>query len=107
VRRYIEERLPEFPEVRTLTSMTAERLAAAAGLVYPRGRGGRKFVFDRPVFENSVCAGLSPRLALRHLSAEGLLHRNSDGKTSVQREFAAPLGRARVISVSEAILRRR
>ena len=52
-----------------------------------------------------MCAGLSARLALRHLADAGLLNVQEGGKTTVTRDFPGPLGRARVVSVREEILR--
>ena len=105
VRGYIEEHLGEFLRVKERGSLTKEQLAAAPGAEYPRRGGGREFVFDLARFEHGACAGLSARLALRHLADAGLLNVQEGGKTTVTRDFPEPLGRTRVVSVKEEILR--
>jgi hypothetical protein len=88
-------------------SLTKDELAAAPGAVYPRRGGGREFVFDYGRFEHGPCAGLLVGLALLHLGDARLLNVQEGGKTTVTRDFPEPLGRARVVSVKEEILRRR
>ena len=87
--------------------LTRDEFAAAAGLIHPRERNGVEFCFPTAVFRDQVCGGLSAPLAIAHLREAGLLHQQGGGKATVTRDFPKPLGRARVISVKEAIVRHR
>ena len=87
--------------------LTREEFAATPGLVYPRGQHGVEFCVPAGVFRDRVCGGLSARLVAQHLREAGLMHQQAGGKTTVTRDFPEPLGRARVVSVKEEILRQR
>jgi hypothetical protein len=105
---YILAERANFIDLRAHTGgLTSEEFAAAAGLVYPRGRHGVEFCFPAGVFRDRVCGGLSARLVAQHLREAGLMHQQAGGKTTVTRDFPEPLGRARVVSVREEILRQR
>jgi putative DNA primase/helicase len=80
VRAHIKQHLGEFLRVGERGWLTKEELAAAPGAVYPRRGGGREFVFDRGRFELAACAGLSVKLALRHLAGAGLLNVQEGGR---------------------------
>ncbi|CAA9524982.1 MAG: hypothetical protein AVDCRST_MAG62-1377 [uncultured Sphingomonas sp.] len=105
VAEYIRRERGSFIDLRAQSGrLTRDEFATAAGLVYPRGRRV-EFCFPAEVFRDGVCAGLSAKLVVHHLRDADLLHQQMGGKTTVTRDFPEPLGRARVISVREEILR--
>lgn len=103
---YVRRARGSFIDLRAQSGrLTRDEFATAAGLVYPRGRQGVEFCFPAEVFRDVICDNLSAKLVAEHLREAGLIHQQAGGKTTVTRDFPEPLGRARVISVKEEILR--
>lgn len=71
-----------------------------------RGQDGRReFLFTNAQFRGEICDGLPADQVNGDLKAAVLVHCQEGGKWSVTRDLPEPLGRVRMISVKEAILK--
>jgi hypothetical protein len=87
--------------------LALRQLSRVPMLLHINRRKQRDPVSAKRVFAKTLCDGLSPELVLEHQKSAGFPDVGHQSKLYVRRKFAAPLRRARVISINPTILQYR
>jgi hypothetical protein len=106
VRGYIKqhEQVAQQSAMQYARRLTKQQLSRAPLLAHVRGGKLREFIFSQRRFRREFASDdIAAKAVLQHLRSAGLLNVTDDGGLYVRRKFAAPLGRARVVSIKLAI----